>query len=244
MMGSDTGENSEKPIHRVGIKNFYMSKTEITVGQYKQCVDAGVCSEPHWDDGSCYTLDRSGWKKGILRKEFRKENQPVVCVDWKQARKFAKWVGGDLPSEAQWEYASRLGGKDMLYPWGNTEPTCDIANFNYTNFNYKCHDVTTPVCSKIEGNTVQGLCDMGGNVWEWVLDEWHDSYIGAPSNDIGWCSDMECDNNSSVSRVGRGGSWNDDASNLRSAYRSKASPSSLNSHLGFRVAHTRPMISP
>jgi formylglycine-generating enzyme required for sulfatase activity len=222
-MGSEHGDNYERPVHSVSVRDFYMSKTEVTVGQYRKCVEAGVCSkadscawgDPNWNDSS-------------------KENHPINCVDWGQARAFAKWVGGDLPSEAQWEYASRSGGKDIKYPWGNSDPTCEIVNYS------GCGNQTTPVCSKTGGNTVQGLCDMGGNVWEWVLDEWHDSYSGAPSDDIGWCSDRGCDSNTSAYRIDRGGSWDLNASYLRSANRSDHSPSRRYGNLGFRVSDIIP----
>jgi formylglycine-generating enzyme required for sulfatase activity len=82
MMGSEDKEHAEdyeKPVHSVNVKDFYMSKTEVTVGQYRKCVEAGVCSEPHWDDGSCNVYDGSDWEQGVLGKEFRGENQPIVC---------------------------------------------------------------------------------------------------------------------------------------------------------------------
>ena len=77
---------------------------------------------------------------------------------------------------------------------------------------------------------------MGGNVWEWVLDEWHGSYSGAPSDDIGWCSDRVCDSNTSAPRVFRGGSWSADASYLRSANRGNRSPGDRLAYVGFRVS--------
>jgi formylglycine-generating enzyme required for sulfatase activity len=229
-MGSNDGADWEKPVHNVNITDFYMSKTQVTVRQYRECVNAGVCSLPHWDDGSCYLWNGKEWAKGVLGLEFRNDNQPVVCVDWEQARGFAKWLGSDLPSEAQWEYASRSGGKDIKYPWGNHDPTCEIANFQYN-----CHKQTTDVCSKTGGNTKQGLCDMGGNVWQWLLDEWHNSYRDAPSDDKAWCSDKECNSHTSVSRVNRGGSWLTNTFGLRSVARSYNSPNNRYDYLGFRI---------
>ena len=218
MMGSENGDNDEKPIHMVSIKDFYMSKTEVTVGQYRSCVDVGVCSKP----------DSCNWTDDIRDKE----DHPINCVDWKQARRFAKWVGGDLPSEAQWEYASRSRGKEIKYPWTNTVPTCRIANYA------GCHGKTTPVCSKTAGNSTQGLCDMGGNVWEWVLDELHMSYHGAPNDDLGWCSNETCENQHAVSRIARGGSCYDNASYLRSTARGYGSKTLRDRGIGFRVLTT------
>ena len=77
-------------------------------------------------------------------------------------------------------------------------------------------------------------------MWEWVLDEYHNSYSGAPSDDIGWCSDRGCESNTPVRRVNRGGSWNDYASRLRSARRNNYSPGIRYNALGFRVSDIVP----
>jgi formylglycine-generating enzyme len=136
---------------------------------------------------------------------------PINCVDWKQARTFAQWVGGDLPTDAQWEYASRSAGKDWEYPWGNAKATCEYAVMSYG-----CgKGGTWPVCSKKKGNTEQGLCDMAGGVWEWMRDEYK-SY-------------------DSSSRMVRGGSWRNNAWYLRSANRDYNSPSYRVNYLGFRL---------
>ena len=79
---------------------------------------------------------------------------------------------------------------------------------------------------------------MGGNVFEWVLDEWHDSYSGAPSDDSGWCSYRGCDVNILDYRVVRGGGWRNSASALRSALRNNISIGALFGNLGFRVSDT------
>jgi formylglycine-generating enzyme required for sulfatase activity len=229
MMGSEDGYGNERPIHRVSVKDFYMSKTEVTVGQYRMCVDAGVCSKPNDKDWSEYC--NWGYRD--------RDEYPINCVDWKQARTFAKWVGGDLPSEAQWEYASKSEGRDIKYTWGDTEATCEYAVM-YDDEVGCGRDHTWEVCSKTVGNTVQGLCDMGGNVWEWVVDEWHDSYRGAPSDDIGWCSNRGCNSNTLDHRVSRGGGWTSKVSYLHSAVRSLNSSDSRYDSIGFRVSDISP----
>ncbi len=212
MMGSDEDSN-EKPIHRVSVKDFYMSKTEVTVGQYRKCIDAEVCSKP--DDKNSNESCNWGYSD--------RDDHPINCVDWKQARVFAKWVGGDLPSEAQWEYASRSGGRYIKYPWGNAESTCEYAVMGNPKdwpdeSSWGCEQKKTwGVCSKTGGNTTQGLCDMGGNVWEWNFD------LFSPT---------------SAYRVGRGGSWTNGASHLRSADRDFYSPGVRYDLLGFRVARS------
>ncbi len=199
---------------------YYISKTEVTVGQYRKCYNAGVCTILELSQGCNWDyFDTS------------KDNYPMNCINWEEARTFAKWVGGDLPSTVQWEYAARSQGLIIQYPWGNDFPICELANYN------GCIGATAPVCSKIGGNTAQGLCDMGGNVEEWMLDEWHhSSYSGAPVNEQAWCSDIgTCNINTSAYRVVRGGGWKDGGEILRFTYSYDYAPGSRDGNLGFRV---------
>ena len=193
------------------VKGFEMSKTEVTVGQYRKCVSAGMCSEPN-KGGSC------NWGKS------GREDHPINCVDWGQARTFARWAGGDLPTEAEWEYAARGGGRDVKYPWGNTEASCSYAVMD-DGGNGCGKKRTWSVCSKTRGNTPEGLCDMGGGVREWVLDEYKDEVPrdgNVHAGQLPTCS-KTCDKGSSR-RVFRGGSWGSLAYNLRVAYRSSNVP--------------------
>ena len=219
-MGSTDGDDDEKPVHSVQVANFILLKTEVTMGQYRGCVSAGVCSEPN-KGGGC------NWGKGTNRWY---DSLPINCVDWTQARKFCAWAGGRLPSEAEWEYAARSGGKAWKYPWGNEEATCSRAVMWEGGLG--CGKGRTwPVCSKASGNSAQGVCDLAGNVWEWVEDCWHSSYSGAPSNGQAWTS-----NCSDSYRVFRGGSWNYGAGYLRAAFRGRRTPGYRVYHLGFRCA--------
>ena len=111
------------------------------------------------------------------------------CLDWQQAVDFCAWAGGRLPSEAEWEYAARSGGpsSSYKYPWGNDAATCTYAVMD--DGGYGCGTGRTwSVCSKPAGNTSQGLCDMSGNVWEWVEDWYHGDYTGAPTDGSAWVS--------------------------------------------------------
>jgi iron(II)-dependent oxidoreductase len=205
-MGSDEGNSDEKPTYMVEVRDFYMSKTEVTVGQYRKCVEAGECSEPNNknDDPKC------NWGYSD------RDDHPINCVDWYQAIAFAKWVGKDLPSTPQWEYAARSRGREIEYPWGNEYATCEYAVMD--DGGEGCgRGGTWEVCSKTKGNTTQGLCDMGGNVWEWVLDEYH-------SNDIVWGHY-------------RGGSWSrDEPLFLSSTFQGQSPSNSRYDDLGFRVS--------
>jgi formylglycine-generating enzyme required for sulfatase activity len=210
-MGSDSGGADEKPVHPVTVPSFEMMETEVTVELYRLCVEDLACTKP--DTASQCNWNRSG-----------RDDHPVNCVDWQQAVDFCRWAGGRLPSEAEWEYAARSAGQDILYPWGNDLPTCSRANYS------GCEDDTWMVCNAATGNTSQGLCDMGGNVWEWVQDRYHDNYTGAPSNGSAWESPP------GDYRVLRGGSWYVLAGGLRTSYRNQAYPDAAFSYYGFRCA--------
>lgn len=225
-MGSKEGSSDEKPVHRVEVYAFDMSKTEITVDQYTQCVAAGACTKPRTKEDSEYC----NWGYAD------RGNYPVNCVDWDQAKKFCEWVDqkGRLPSEAEWEYAARSGGQNRKYPWGNQEATCDFAVMRDAENDGCGKDRSWPVCSKDRGNTDQGLCDMAGNVWEWVEDGYQGDYRSAPSSSKALKSEGD------VSRVLRGGSWDyDDPDFLRASYRNMYYPTYRSVDVGFRCSRDK-----
>ena len=166
-MGSDTGETDETPVHMVTVGDFKMLKTEVTAGQYKACVDAGVCGAA--GSGNVATYDEPGY-----------ENHPINYVTWEDAVTYCQWVGGRLPSEAEWEYAARSEGQDIRYPWGGS------INCTYAVYAGCSEGRTAEVCSVPAGNTDQGLCDMAGNVTELVQDNYHATYTGAPTDGSAW----------------------------------------------------------
>ncbi len=210
-MGSNSGDKDEKPVHSVQVSSFELTKSEVTFGQYEQCVRAGACTPAHTSDGNCYVYSGSGWKRGKLPQSFQGKEQPVVCVDWTQAQAFAKWAGGRLPTEAEWEYAARSGGKTWTYPWGDETATC--GNTVMSVGGEGCGRTRTwPVCSKPTGNSTHGVCDLAGNVWEWAQDTYHNSYSGAPSVAKAW-------EDPGSYHVIRGGSWRDPANGVRAANR-------------------------
>jgi formylglycine-generating enzyme required for sulfatase activity len=213
MMGADDAGPCAQPRHKVTVKTFQMAKTLVMNKQYRACVEAGVCTpaESYGDN-------------------FSGDDQPVVGVNWDQAQAFVKWVGGRLPTEAEWEYAARSGGKKQNYPWGDKEATCERAVID----NGCGRNSTWPVCAKPAGNTKQGLCDMAGNVWEWVQDVYHGSYEGAPADGSAW------ENSAGSGRVERGGAWYSGvATYARSAYRSLSDPDDRSDYIGFRPARSR-----
>lgn len=124
---------------------------------------------------------------------------------------FADRSGERLPSEAEWEYAARSGGQDITYPWGDEAATCGYAVMDEGGFGCGA-GFTWPVCSKRVGNTEQGLCDMAGNVWEWVADSWHGNYNGAPT-------DGSAGVDGGAFRFIRDGSYQTDDNATRATYR-------------------------
>jgi formylglycine-generating enzyme required for sulfatase activity len=219
MMGSEEADLKwSRPVHKVTLEPFQMAKSAATFKQYKACMAAGACTAPHVADGTCWAYDKNGenWGQRNVLPGFLEDDHPVVCLAWEQASQFAKWAGGRLPSEAEWEYAARSAGKDYRYPWGNEEMTCERAVFTDGPAGKArgCGQMTTwSVCSKPKGNTEQGLCDMAGNAWVWLQDTFHDSYDGAPADGTAWESP------DGGLRVIRGGSYCRPAGDARSAFR-------------------------
>jgi iron(II)-dependent oxidoreductase len=211
-MGTDDGGiafTNAKPIREVAVKTFAISKTLVTVEQYAECVIKGGCTEPA-------TGRYCNW--GVAGRQ----RHPINCVDWDQANQFAKFKGARLPSESEYEYAATSGGKNQKYPWGNEDATSDRAVMSGNG--------TMPVCSKPAGNTAQGLCDMSGNVWEWVQDKYQSSYAGAPA-------DGSAFEGAGPYRVLRGGSFSDaDAWYLRADFRDRGDPGYRLDYIGFRLA--------
>jgi len=221
--GSEEGGSDELHVRDVAVDPFALSATEITVAQYARCVDAGECEEP--DSGrSC------NWGVDPAR-----DDHPVNCVSWSDAGQFASFVSRwlpetRLPTEAEWEYAARDGGKDITYPWGDAEAICDRAVIDACK-----HDTTEPVCSAPRGSTSSGICDLAGNVWEWVADDWHVDYEGAPADGTAWV-----DVPRGAARVIRGGSFRDGPRDARAAYRYRGVPGGRFDFLGFRLSRSLP----
>lgn len=210
LMGSteddDDAIEDEKPRHTVDLDAFWIDKHEVTNAQYRQCVEAGECGEAGcWDDDL-----------------YNAPDQPVVCVTWDDAAAYATWVGGRLPTEAEWEKAAR-GTEGRIYPWGDSAPDCTRAN------HADCTGSPTAVGSFPEGASPYGVLDMAGNVWEWVAD-WYgsDYYAHSPTrNPPG--------PDSGGFRVLRGGSYNINGWAIRCAVRLWDFPHGAYRNYGFRV---------
>ena len=154
-------------------------------------------------------------------------DHPVVIVTWEEADAFCQKVGGRLPTEAEWEYAARGGRDGAIYPWGNETPADDPSLPNGAALE---SDRPLPVKSyKANG---YGLFDIAGNVWEWTADV-GTLYREDPVTDPEGLA-------SGSTRIVRGGSFGDAASNLRVSNRTPNRPDRVNVNVGFRCARTLP----
>ena len=193
-MGSDD-DATEKPIHSVTVEPFAIARYPVTIRQWRECVAAKACAEGTAADGA-------------------DEDAPVTNVSWDDAQAFVAWLSEvtkqpyRLPSEAEWEYAARAG-THTRYWWGD-EVKRGMADCR------GCGDAQQPhhllKVASFPANPF-GLTDMSGTVAEWVADCWHKNYQGAPATNSPWV-DRNC-----RQHVLRGGSWQNDASEARSASR-------------------------
>ena len=198
LMGSENGDDNEKPVHNVYLAKFQIGKYEVTNRQYAQCVKSGIC------------VGTSDVGKG-------KDLHPAVNVTWYDAKSYCEWVSGRLPSEAEWEKAAR-GTDGRTYPWGENID-CLLANYHSKDDRTNaCVGDTTSVGSYENGKSPYGVYDMAGNVMEWVSDWYSDTYYGQSlfENPTG--------PESGHYRVLRGGSWNGDSYAARSTSRSGYDP--------------------
>ena len=203
------------PMHKVTLSAYYLDRDEVTVAQYKACVDAGVCADP----------GPNPWQALPAM-----ANRPIVDIPWDQARGFCKWRGADydLPTEAQWEMAARgdctTNGSTAddptckaamrAYPWGETAPSCSYAVMSDLG-KFGCGTgAPLAVGSKPAGDSPYGLHDMAGNAAEWTLDWFSFNYnaFTAPQIDpVGAASGS--------SHTARGGDFAGNSYQLRTTYR-------------------------
>jgi len=221
-MGSTSGVSNEQPVHSVAISSFYIGKYEVTQSEY----EAVMGNNPSSFSGENNPVENVSWYDAIEYCNKLSENQGFtkfytingtnVTMNWRAN-------GFRLPTEAEWEYASRGGMHSAQYTYSGSNNIDDVALY-FSNSGSKTHEVGTKQPNEL------GIYDMSGNVWEWCND-WYSStyYSSSPSVDPQGPG-------SGTYKVNRGGSWYDDASDCRSAYRSFFNPTASFSNFGFRIA--------
>ncbi|MDZ8025978.1 MAG: formylglycine-generating enzyme family protein [Nostoc sp. DedQUE11] len=231
LMGSPEDElerdDSESPQHLVNIQQFFIGKYPVTQAQWQVVAAMSQVNQELNPDPS----------------EFKGANRPVERVSWYDAVEFCSRLAAHtkrqyrLPSEAEWEYACRAGTATPFH-FGETI-TSELANY-YAKDTYGVRvegtyqEETTEVGSFGVANAF-GLYDMHGNVWEWCLDDWHGNYEGAPTDGSPWFDNNDNLYQKQGTAVLRGGSWNYNPKNCRSASRLNLLRDDRTFSFGFRV---------
>ena len=202
----------EDPAHEVILDAYYIDLHEATNADYKKYIEAtGFKTKPrYWNDPN-----------------FNQPNQPVVGTTWKESQAFCHWQNKRLPTEAEWEKASR-GKRPIKYPWGNEAP--DKTRLNFNNHIGK----TTAVGSYPTGKSDYGVFDLSGNVAEWVQD-WHfpEYYLFSPKENPPGPERGHY-------KIIRGGNWKNNAEDVNLTYRNATVPKARSKTVGFRCAVSTP----
>ncbi|MBL7804092.1 MAG: SUMF1/EgtB/PvdO family nonheme iron enzyme [Saprospiraceae bacterium] len=216
-------DSNEKPVHQVTLSDFYIGKYEVTQKQWRMVMGS---DDPRLYNRGCDECPAEGVSWDDVQEFLKKLNQSLLAGQ-KPYR---------LPTEAEWEYAAREGGKAILF--GNGKNVAYPTKINFDgDWDPKPYSVvgvdrkkTTPVGS-FPANAL-GLYDMSGNVWEWCEDVYHETYEGAPSDGSAWLIP------SGNVRVVRGGSYRSAPLYCRAAYRNSNAANNRNEGIGFRLART------
>jgi sulfatase modifying factor 1 len=223
LMGSDAGQDNERPVHRVWVDAFELGACQVTNADYARFLAATQHRQPlHWGDH-----------------HFSDPLQPVVAPSWFDAVSHCEWLSVmtqrrfRLPTEAEWEYAARGGLEQKQFPWGDEPPESLV--------NYAARWKTGPEpvgCAEQNG---YGLCDIAANVHEWCADWFDANYYGmSPErNPQGPAESALCNGvkqSTPARRASRGGSWRHFTKVSRCAARSSIPPEFQYADYGFRVA--------
>ncbi|MBU8976181.1 SUMF1/EgtB/PvdO family nonheme iron enzyme [Lysobacter sp. MMG2] len=257
-MGSEEneGQDSERPARNIRFdRGLAMSRTEITVGEFRRFMQAtkhraratrrGYSTAYDERSGNLVRRGNVDWQSDYTGQPAR-DDMPVIHVSAKDAIAYAEWLSAQtgqryrLPSEAEFEYALRAGGRGR-FPWGDGPPPARSGNFTggadvspsgrrWRNAFPGYGDGTWgPTRVGSYNPNAWGLHDLAGNVSEWVADCWHDNYRRAPRDGAAWL------NPGCRSRVVRGGSWASSPEELRSAWRQGNDANNTTARIGFRV---------
>jgi len=216
------GDEKDSSAHEVELSPFQISKYPVTNAQFAEFVNAGGYHEKKWwsKDGWEYR-QKEKWQQPRYwdHEDFNLPNQPVVGVSWFEAAAFCNWLSEQtkmsarLPTEAEWEFAAR-GSEGRKYPWNDTVPTVEHANYEDLKLNRP-----TAVGSFPLGATPTGIFDLSGNVWEWCGDWYGDNYYAECKKEKGGVVENPTGPKTGSWRVLRGGAYYSDATGLRGSWR-------------------------
>jgi formylglycine-generating enzyme required for sulfatase activity len=202
---------NERPARTMSVEPFWIDRTEVTVGAYRVCVEAGACSAPARSSASCtYNLGDP--------------ELPVSCVHWRDADVYCRFTSKRQPTEVEWEYAAR-GGYAVPFPWGGFASGCANAVTLLNDASGKsCAPRPVRVGSHPGGASLFGVQDMSGNLEEWTADWYVDSLGPGPAPRSG------------AAHVLRGGGWLSPPSFSRTTSRNWGSSLEAGPNVGFRCA--------
>jgi formylglycine-generating enzyme len=211
-MGSETGQDNERPVHRVWVDGFYLATCQVTNADYSSFLRAtGTQPPPFWYDPN-----------------FNHPGKPVIAISWFEAVKYCDWLSTlagrryRLPTEAEWERAARGGADSKLFPWGDAPPQ------SFPDYEKRWKTAPDPVAQSAPN--AFGLYDICENVHEWCSD-WYQPYYYAISPERNPRGPV-----SGERRASRGGSWRHHIKVARCAARSSIPPEFQYADYGFRVA--------
>lgn len=221
---------NETPSRDVTVSAFRLDKYEVTNARFAEFLDA----VPGWGQSQLPTTSHNGsyladWIDD--RYPDGRADHPVVYVTWAAAQSFCRWAGGRLPTEAEWEYVARSGG-DAEFPWGDDPPSIEDANYSAGEIGE-----STPVGSYPPNEL--GVHDLAGNVWEFLLDEWHDNLSPVGAEDPVAGGPVADSDISSIEgrRSVRGASFGGSVVNLRTRWRDSHVVTNAVEFVGFRCAY-------
>jgi formylglycine-generating enzyme required for sulfatase activity len=216
LMGSDTGQDCERPVHRVWVDAFLLAATQVTNAEYERFLRAtSTSAPPFWNDPN-----------------FNRPQQPVAGVSWFEAARYCEWLssqtrrGYRLPTEAEWELAARGGLEQKNFPWGDAPPQ-SLPD-------YATRWKNGPETVAVYPPNAFGVYDICDNVHEWCGD-WYDPHYYAVSPQLNPRGPQQ----SSMKpprRGSRGGSWRHHIKVARCSARSSIPPDFQYADYGFRVA--------
>ncbi|MFW5926391.1 MAG: formylglycine-generating enzyme family protein [Myxococcota bacterium] len=210
----------ERPSRRVWVSSFGIDRTEVSNADWRRCMHAGACQPPRLSDGD---------------PRVAAPEHPVAGVTWTEARRYCRWAGGRLPTEAEWERAAR-GPSGQVFPWGDAYND-RLANHGRTGHRPDGVDGyrhAAPVDAFGAAASPFGLLQMAGNVWEWTADRYQpDAYRTGARVDPSGPSE-------GADRVVRGGSWRSPPHTLRTAHRGHRVAEQAWPDVGVRCAYASP----
>ncbi len=246
--GSDhkDAQDNEKPAHHVILPAYCIDLYEVTAGEYRACSDQGKCKRAgsEVEFPKITAAEKKLYSTLCTGNDPAKAEHPINCVTWEMSSLFCKAQGKRLPSEAEWEYATR-GPDGRVYPWGDEPPTekhlnaCGPECVKWSAQRGVAADAlyaksdgfptTAPVGQFEKGRSRFGPFDVVGNVWEWVAD-WYGPYSAEEKTSPAGPASGE-------RRVIRGGAFNGSYESwLRPSFRYAQDPAALSHGIGFRCA--------